>query len=111
MGLINQVGFTLEEEESLAAHLLLAGLGNSAIADKSAPKVHARSVTTTLRYIEQHPADAVTIGEICAATGVSWRTLDRAFMERFGIGPNVTWQLNVRMRLFRRNLAVNDENH
>ena len=105
MGLINQVGFTLEEEESLAAHLLLAGLGNSAIADKSAPKVRARSVTTTLKYIEQHPADAVTIGEICAATGVSWRTLDRAFMERFGIGPK-TYLQRARLSRAREQLAA-----
>ncbi len=108
MRLINQVGFTLEEEETLAAHLLLAGLGNSAIADKSAPKVRARSVTTTLKYIELHPADAVTISEICAATGVSWRTLDRAFMERFGIGPKTYLQ---RARLSRvREQPVRREN-
>ena len=71
MELINSVGFTLEEEEALAAHLLLAGLANSATADKSAPKVPARFVATTLEYIEQHPTGAVTIGETCAATGVS----------------------------------------
>ncbi|WP_428526081.1 helix-turn-helix domain-containing protein [Roseibium sp.] len=108
MGLINHVGFTLEEEETLASRLILVGLGNSAVADKSAPKVRARSVATTLEYIEQHPADAVTISEICAATGVSWRTLDRAFMERFGIGPK-TYLQRTRLSRVREQLAASQK--
>lgn len=44
-------------------------------------------MSTALDYLQEHEHETVTVGEICAGTGVSWRTLNRAFLERFGIGP------------------------
>jgi AraC-like DNA-binding protein len=38
-------------------------------------------------YIEQHACEAIRVGDICRASGVSERTLEYAFVERFGIGP------------------------
>lgn len=83
----SQVRFRHGEEEALAVQLLLAGLGHFDIADKSASTVRAQAISKVLEFIEQNPTKVVTIGEICSATGTSWRTLDRAFLERFGIGP------------------------
>ena len=40
-----------------------------------------------LDYIADHEGEAVTVRELCAATGVPVRTLNRAFNERFDIGP------------------------
>lgn len=38
-------------------------------------------------YIEQHACKDIRVGDICRAAGVSERTLEYAFVERFGIGP------------------------
>ena len=47
----------------------------------------AKSVRLALDYMTDGAGDGVSIAGICAATGASWRTLDRGFRERFGIGP------------------------
>jgi len=47
----------------------------------------ARALQKAVPYIEQHRDRAVTIREVCEAAGVSWRTLDYAFRERFGVTP------------------------
>ena len=38
-------------------------------------------------FIEQHARDGIRVGDICRAAGVSERTLQYAFVDRFGIGP------------------------
>ncbi len=57
---------------------------------------HVRRPTTRLRdlavgkaieYIEENASDAPTIADICRFAQVSWRTLDYAFRERFGMSP------------------------
>ncbi len=103
--LASQVRFGSGEEEALAVELLLAGLGHLDITDKSTPTVRAQAIAKTLEYIEENQTEDVTIGEICAATGTSWRTLDRAFLERFGIGPKAYLQ-RVRLCGARTQLAV-----
>lgn len=47
----------------------------------------ARVMREAVSYIKTNARNAVTVAEICAATGVSWRTLDRAFGEHLGISP------------------------
>ena len=88
----NRVRFGSGEEESLAVELLLAGLGEAEISDKSSPRTRAQAIARTLEYIEQNRCEDVSVSEICAVTGTSWRTLDRAFLERFGLGPKAYLQ-------------------
>jgi AraC family ethanolamine operon transcriptional activator len=47
--------------------------------------------------------DPVTISDLKAYSGVCWRTLDRAFMDRFGIGPK-QYIMAVRLSAARREL-------
>lgn len=47
----------------------------------------SRAARTAVSYILEHAREATTVSEVCEATGVSWRTLDRAFRETIGSSP------------------------
>jgi len=47
----------------------------------------ARAARTARDYIDAHAADAPAIQDVCRAAGVSWRTLNYAFREVFGVTP------------------------
>ena len=47
----------------------------------------ARAARMARDYIDAHAADAPAIQDVCRAAGVSWRTLDYAFHELFGVTP------------------------
>ena len=83
----NTMPLTKEQEETLVAGLLQAALAKYCIEDKSSPAARSRALAGALEFIEQHPSDAVTVGDICRATGVAERSLRRAFQGRFGISP------------------------
>jgi len=87
-----------EQEETIAVELLQAALAKYHIEDKSTPATRTRALMAALDFIEQHQFDAITVGDICKATGSAERTLRRAFLERFGIAPKVYLQ---RLRLSR----------
>lgn len=40
-----------------------------------------------MEFIEQVGGRPVTVRELCEVSGVSWRTLDYAFKDRFGVSP------------------------
>jgi len=83
-------------ESELAVNVLMAAHVDSRVDESPAPAVRARAVSAALEFIAANQHQATTVGEICSQTGVSWRTLDRAFVERFGIGPKAYLQ---RLRL------------
>jgi AraC-like DNA-binding protein len=56
-----------------------------------------------LEFIDESCQHNPSIPDICAATGLSWRSLDRAFKECFGIGPK-RYLLNLRLIQARRQL-------
>ena len=70
----------------------------------------ARAARTARDYIDAHAADAPAIREVCRAAGVSWRTLDYAFREIFGVTPKQYLQATrlsgARKELCRNGLAV-----
>jgi len=78
-----------EQEEMLVAGLLQAALAKYCIEDKSSPAVRTRALVAALDFIQLHQSTAITVCDICRATGVAGRTLRRAFLERFGISPMV----------------------
>jgi len=49
--------------------------------------LRTRSVKAAVAYIKEQTSTPILISDLCAMTGVSWRTLDRGFREQFGIGP------------------------
>jgi AraC-like DNA-binding protein len=48
---------------------------------------YTRIVDQAISFILENAWQAPTVGEVCAAVGVSMRTLDRAFHSRLGHGP------------------------
>jgi AraC-like DNA-binding protein len=79
--------FDSHQESELALQLIVAALGDSGCDDKSTFNQRARAIDLAINFIEDHRGDAIRVSEICRETGVPWRTLDRAFRERFGMGP------------------------
>ena len=47
----------------------------------------SRAAKKAISYILDHAKQAVTVSRVCEVTGVSWRTLDRAFKENLGTSP------------------------
>ena len=74
-------------ETDIVTGLLTAALASTPSEDKSSAPLRARSVAAALEYIEANRCDSVSVTEICRHTCAGWRTLDRGFRERFGIGP------------------------
>ncbi len=70
----------------------------------------ARAARTARDYIDAHAPDAPAIEDVCRAAGVSWRTLDYAFREVFGVTPKQFLQATrldcVRKELCRNGPAV-----
>ena len=66
-----------------------------------------RALERAEAFIDQHAGDGIRVSDICRAAGVSERTLEYAFVERFGIGPKE--YLNAfRLVSVRRQLRVAD---
>jgi len=51
------------------------------------PTVRSRALRLALDYIESNADIAPTVRNICRASGASYRTLNYAFVERFGVAP------------------------
>ena len=65
------------------------------------------ALARTEMFIEQHASEDIGVRDLCKASGVSERTLQYAFLERFGIGPKEF--LNAfRLVAVRRQLRVAD---
>jgi len=66
-------------------------------------KVRQKGLRLAVDYIEANCQYNPSIPDICAATGLSWRSLDRAFKECLGIGPK-RYLVNLRLTQARRQL-------
>jgi len=73
----------------------------------SGPWRRSRALRSAIDYIEDHAGEPPTIADVCRASGASWRTLDYAFRERFGISPKRYLQAK-RLWGVRRELAGGD---
>ncbi len=61
--------------------------GQSPGARSPEPTLRARALRLALDYIEDHADEPPCIQDVCRASGVSWRTLNYAFQDRFGVTP------------------------
>jgi AraC family transcriptional regulator, ethanolamine operon transcriptional activator len=86
------------EEECIITELLIAATDCEKHDDRSSSASRSRAVSMALEFMDLRAEENTPIGTICTETGVSWRTLDRAFHERFGIGPKA---YHSRLRLSR----------
>jgi AraC-like DNA-binding protein len=75
------------EQDDFVAGLVSAAADAEKFDDRSDLSVRTRAVRLALDCMKDRLGENVPISEICASTGVSWRTLDRGFREQFGIGP------------------------
>jgi AraC-like DNA-binding protein len=82
-----QAPLNSELEDELIVALLNASLTDTAILDKSEPGQRSHAVSKALAYINDTHDETIGVRDICSNTGIALRTLNRAFRERFGIGP------------------------
>ncbi len=75
-----------EDLEQLVGSLAVA-LG--AVEGRSPPSLERRlaAVRRALEFIRAHCCDPLTVGDLCRVTGLSWRSLERAFSQVCGITP------------------------
>lgn len=90
--------FNVQKQMDLVAHLLTAVSADQTSRDKISSRLRERVLRRALDVMNSCAEDSLSIGEICAASDASWRTLNRAFNERFGVGPKAYYQ---RLRLTR----------
>ena len=96
---------TVELDEELPVRLLTA-LAETRLESHDQPlKTRQKGLRLAIDFIEANCQDNPSIPDICAATGLSWRSLDRAFKECLGIGPK-RYLLNLRLTQARRQLKI-----
>jgi len=96
---------TVELDEELPVRLLTA-LAETRLESHDQPlKTRQKGLRLAIDFIEANCEDNPGIPDICAATDLSWRSLDRAFKECLGIGPK-RYLLNLRLTQVRRQLKV-----
>jgi methylphosphotriester-DNA--protein-cysteine methyltransferase len=79
--------FGQDSEDELIIALLNAAQNGFAKIDRSSARLRALAVERALAYIDEHQDEVVSVREICSGNDIALRTLNRAFNERFGIGP------------------------
>lgn len=98
-----------EDEEETAALLLLSASNGAAFTDRSSPRVQARALALALELMLANERENLTVSCICQEAGVSWRTLNRVFAEKFGIGPK-SYHLRMRLNRARSEILESSEN-
>lgn len=101
------VAWTQEAERQICEDfvLMVASDDNSV---RAAPlRQRAKLLHWTVNYIEEQAHEAVSVSELCAAAGVSVRTLERSFKESLGITPRAVIK-KVRLEGVRRALSQFD---
>ena len=94
---------TVELDEELPVRLLTALAETRPESDAQPLKTRRKKLRQAIDFIEENCEDNPSILDICAATDLSWRSLDRAFKECLGIGPK-RYLLNLRLTQARRQL-------
>lgn len=92
-----------ELDKELPARLLMALDGSRSDSRIQTLKARQRGLRLAIEFVEECCHDNPSIPDICIASGLSWRSLDRAFRECFGIGPK-RYMLNLRLIHVRRSL-------
>lgn len=92
-----------KDEEAIVASLLLATNKKLHRDQPGRPKARAQALNRALEMIVENERECIPISLICQEAGVSWRTLDRAFKDKFGIGPK-GYQNRLRLNRIRSKL-------
>ena len=73
--------------EGLVELLIDIALPDRSEHDPDSGNPRSRVVTMAVDYLQDHAHEPVRVRDVCESTGISIRTLDRAFKEHFGISP------------------------
>ena len=90
---------------------ILRGLAASRPAERSRAHFRSLALRRCTDFIEQAAGQSITLRELCEVSGASWRTLDYAFKEKYGLAPKAylrARRLNA-VRAELRDLAREDE--
>lgn len=89
------------------ALLQLLSLAETERSDENPPnrRVRDRALARALEVIEAHPGELIRVERLCEASGATWRTLDRAFVEHFGMPPK-RYQKRLQLNRLRRALRI-----
>ncbi len=79
--------FGRAEQEGLILDLLRAVHSGGTFRDHSSKKLRSRALDNALQIMALNTNENLPVSTLCAEAGASWSTLDRAFKERFGLGP------------------------
>lgn len=66
-------------------------------------KTRQKGLRLAIEFMEEQCHSSPSMPEVCVSVGLSWRSLDRAFKECFGLGPK-RYLLNLRLTRARREL-------
>jgi AraC-like DNA-binding protein len=96
-------------EEALMLEALSILTDNEAHFDRSQADTRRRALGRAIDLMLANLEDPISIEEICKESGASWRTLDRAFKEKFGHGPK-SYYLRLRLTRVREDLLTGSFN-
>jgi len=101
------VAMTQDDEEAILALLLQVASLPGQLNERGIGQKRTRAVRMALEIMEENIEENVPISRICEASGVSLRTLNRAFREVYGLGPKA-YYVRMRLGLLRRALLESD---
>jgi AraC-like DNA-binding protein len=86
-GMLAAPAVAKELEQQLTRSMISCLITGTSTGRQHLPKQHAKIVNRFLEFLETRPDDPVYLTEICAAIGVSERTLRTCCREILGVGP------------------------
>lgn len=96
-----------EVEFEIPARLLKALASSRAEAPRAPSRVRDLGLKRARSFIEENANEPVAVRDVCHAAGVSWRTLDYAFREEFGVTPKA-YLTSIRLHGVRREIRRAD---
>jgi AraC family ethanolamine operon transcriptional activator len=78
LGLANELTFDIPAA-------MLKAIASGAPTRAPSARLRTQGFRRAMAFIESHTGDPLTVGRVCRASGVSWRTLNYAFPEKLGV--------------------------
>lgn len=84
---LGELHLVREAEDEIGLALLLSTTASNSPYCSQSQRLRDRALRRAMDLIEAHTDCPPRIRDLCKASGASWPTLHRAFLDRFGIGP------------------------
>jgi len=103
---IGNTSFIKKLDAELSEQILLA-VTQSLPTKSISANLRNRAIKIIKEYLSEFPQEPVTVSQLCSITGASERTLQYAFLERYGVTPK-TYLKTFRLNNVRRELWKSD---